>query len=158
MFILRQSNEPEWGPNLKTAVRMLLGLILMATSIAKLSNLPAFVAILHSYRILPQGLHWPAAIIITVSELVIGSWLCWGRHLRQAARTSLALHGAYAGFAASMLLRKVPILNCGCFGSYLARPLSWMTVSQNLLLVALSLLLVRLGRPAPTLPGSDDTR
>jgi uncharacterized membrane protein YphA (DoxX/SURF4 family) len=143
---------------MKTAARMLLGLILLAASIAKLFNLPGFVAILHSYRFLPQGLHWPAAIIIAVSELVIGSWLCWGRHLRQAAWTSLALHCAYAGFTASILLRKVPILNCGCFGSYLARPLSWMTVGQNLLLVALSLLLVRLARPAPTLPDSDDSR
>ena len=143
---------------MKSALRMLLGLILLAASIAKLSNLPGFVAVLHSYRILPQGLHWPAAIIITVSELVIGSWLCWGRCLRRAAWTSLALHCAYACFAVSMLLRKVPILNCGCFGSYLARPLSWMTVGQNLLLASLSLLLVRLARPAQTLPGSGDSR
>jgi uncharacterized membrane protein YphA (DoxX/SURF4 family) len=139
---------------MKTAVRMLLGLILLAASIAKLSNLPGFVAILHSYRFLPQGLHWPAAVIIVVSEVVIGSWLCWGRHPRPAAWSSLALHGSYAGFAAIMLLRKVPIINCGCFGSYLARPLSWMTVGQNLFLAVLSLLLVRLARPAPTLPGS----
>ena len=142
---------------MKTAVRILLGLILLAASIAKLSNLPGFVAVLHSYRFLPQGLHWPAAIIIAVSELVIGSWLCWGRHLRQAAWTAAALHCAYAGFATFMLLRRVPILNCGCFGSFLARPLSWMTVGQNLLLVALSLLLVRLARPAPTQPGDGDS-
>lgn len=134
---------------MKTALRAVLGLILLAASIAKLSNLPGFVAVLHSYRIFPHGLHWPVAIIISVSELVIGSWLWWGRHLRQAAWTSLTLHGTYAGFAAFMLLRNVPILNCGCFGSYLARPLSWITVGQNLLLVALSLLLVRLARPAP---------
>ena len=143
---------------MKTAIRMLLGLILLAASISKLSNLPGFVAVLHSYRFLPQGLHWPGAIIIAVSELVIGSWLCWGRHPRQAAWTSLALHGFYAGFSGIMLLRKMPILNCGCFGSYLARPLSWMTVAQNLLLAVLSLLLVRLDRPAPTLPGSGDSR
>lgn len=153
MFIFDNLNEPELGPIMKTTVRMLLGLILLAASIAKLSNLPGFVAVLHSYRFLPQGLHWPAAIIIAVSELVIGSWLCWGRHLRQAAWTAMALHGAYAGFAAFILLRGVPILNCGCFGSFLARPLSWMTVGQNLFLVALSLLLVRLARPAPKLPG-----
>ena len=158
MFILQLFNESKWEPIVKTALRMLLGLILLATSIAKLSNLPGFVAVLHSYRIFPQGLHWPAAIIITVSELVIGSWLCWGRHLRQAARTSLALHGAYACFAAFMLLRNVPILNCGCFGSFLARPLSWMTVGQNLILVALSLLLIRLTRPASTSSGSGDSR
>lgn len=143
--------EPEWGPIMKTAVRIFLGLILLAASIAKLSNLPGFVAVLHSYRFLPQGLHWPAAIIIAVSELVIGSWLCLGRHLRQAAWTAMALHCAYAGFSAFILLRGVPILNCGCFGSFLARPLSWMTVGQNLFLVAVSLLLVRLARPAPKL-------
>ena len=143
---------------MKTALRMLLGLILLAASIAKLSNLPGFVAVLHSYRFLPQGLHWPAAVVIAVSELLTGSWLCWGRHLRQAAWTAMALHGVYAGFATFMLLRRVPILNCGCFGSFLARPLSWATVGQNLLLVALSLLLVRLARPAPTQPGSGDSR
>jgi len=140
---------------MKTAVRMLLGLILLAASIAKLSNLPGFVAVLHSYRFLPQGLHWPAAVIIAAAELMIGSWLCWGRHLRQAAWTSMALHCAYACFATFMLLRKVPILNCGCFGSYLARPLSWTTVGQNLLLVALSLLLVRLTPRTPAQPGED---
>lgn len=129
-------------------LRLVLGLILLATSIAKLSNLPGFVAVLHSYRIFPPGFHWPAAMIISCSELVIGSWLCWGRRLRQAAWTSLTLHCIYAGFAAFMLLRNVPILNCGCFGSYLARPLSWMTVGQNLLLVALSSLLIQLARPA----------
>lgn len=146
------------GAIMKTAVRMLLGLILLAASIAKFSNPAGFVAVLHSYRFLPQGFHWPAAIVIAVSELVIGSWLCWGRHLRQAAWSSLALHGTYAGFTAIMLLRKVPILNCGCFGSYLARPLSWTTVGQNLFLAALSLLLVRLARPVPTLSGSGDSR
>jgi len=142
---------------MKTVVRMLLGLVLLAASIGKLSNLPGFVAVLHSYRFLPQG-WWPAAIIIALSELAIGSWLCWGRHLRQAAWTSLWLHAFYAGFSTFMLLRQVPILNCGCFGSYLSRPLSWTTVGLNLLLALLSLLLVRLACQAPAPPGSGDTR
>ncbi|WP_168205974.1 MauE/DoxX family redox-associated membrane protein [Geobacter sp. FeAm09] len=136
---------------MKTALRILLGLILLTASLAKLSNMSGFVAVLHSYRIFPPGLHWPAAIVVSGSELAVGSWLWWGRRLRQAAWTSSALHGVYACFAAFMLLRNVPILNCGCFGSYLARPLSWMTVGQNLVLVALSLLLVRLARPTASL-------
>jgi len=136
---------------MKTSLRIVLGLILLAASIAKLSNMPGFVAVLHSYHIFPQGLHWPAAIIISGSELIAGSWLCWGRYLRQAAWTSLILHSVYAAFATFMLLRNIPILNCGCFGSYLERPLSWMTVGQNLLLVALSLLLIRLASPAPVI-------
>ncbi len=134
---------------MKTALRMILGLILLAAAVAKLSNLTGFVAILHSYRIFYQGMHWPVAIIVSTSELAVGLWLWWGRRLRQAAWASLSLHSAYAAFATLMLLRNVPILNCGCFGSYLERPLSWMTVGQNLFLVALSFLLIRLAPSAP---------
>jgi hypothetical protein len=55
----------------------------------------------------------------------------------------MAMHIVYASWASYMLLRSKPILNCGCFGSYLARPLSWWTVGQNLVLMVLSFLLAR---------------
>lgn len=129
---------------MKLALRIVLGLILTAASIAKFMNLEGFVAVLHSYRILSQGLHWPAALAISTSELAVGLWLFWGRHLRLAALSSLVLHCTYASFASYILLRGIPIINCGCFGAYFARPLSWMTVGQNLLLAGFSLLLTRL--------------
>jgi hypothetical protein len=132
--------------NMKLVLRMIIGLVLTAASIAKLLNMPGFVSVLHSYGIFPGGLHWPAAIAITVSELLIGSWLIWGRQLRKAAFSSLALHMIYACFVGIILLRDTPIINCGCFGSYLTRPLSWTTVGENLVLAALSFLLARLAR------------
>jgi uncharacterized membrane protein YphA (DoxX/SURF4 family) len=125
-------------------LRIIIGLVLTAASIAKLLNMPGFVSVVHSYGIFPEGLHWPVAIAITVSELLIGFWLIWGRQLRKAAFSSLALHIIYAGFAGIMLLRGTSIINCGCFGPYLVRPLSWTTVGENLVLAALSFLLARL--------------
>ncbi len=125
-------------------LRIILGLILMAAAIAKLLNMPGFVTVLHSYGIFPEVLHWPAAVAIAASELLIGSWLLWGRKLRMAAFFSLALHLIYASFTGIMLLRDIPIINCGCFGSYFARPLSWATVVENLVFAVLSYLLARL--------------
>jgi len=129
---------------MKLALRILLGVILVATSIAKFMNLEGFEAVLHSYRILPQGVHWAAALAISTSELAVGLWLFWGRQLRLAALSSLSLHCTYAILTSYILLRGIPIMNCGCFGAYFARPLSWLTVGQNLLLAGLSFVLIRL--------------
>jgi uncharacterized membrane protein YphA (DoxX/SURF4 family) len=123
-------------------LRILLGLVLTAAAVAKLLNMPGFVTILHSYGIFPKGTHWPAAIVVTASELLLGLWLLWGRQLKKAAYSSCGLHLMYAGFTAFMLLSNKLILNCGCFGSYLVRPLSWATFVQNIILASLSLVLV----------------
>ena len=37
------------------------------------------------------------------------------------------------------LLRGIPISNCGCFGVFLARPPTWVTIIEDLILLALSL-------------------
>ena len=132
---------------MKLALRILLGLILVATSIAKFMNLEGFEAVLHSYRILPQGMYWPAALAISTSELAVGLWLFCGRRLRLAALSSLALHCTYALVTSYIILRGIPLMNCGCFGAYFARPLSWLTVGQNLLLAGLSFVLTRLAVP-----------
>ncbi len=129
---------------MKILLRIILGLVLVAASLAKLLNMTGFVAVLHSYAIFPQGLHWPAAIAVTATELSIGCWLLWGRQLRKAAFCSFGLHITYACFTGIMLLRGTPIINCGCFGSYLARPLSLTTFAENLVLAALSFMLARL--------------
>jgi hypothetical protein len=134
---------------MKDALRIILGLILAAAATAKFLNMPGFVAILHSYGIFPSGTHLPAAIVIVSVELLVGGWLIWGRRLERAAYASFGLHVMYACFVGFMLLRNKPILNCGCFGSYFARPLSWTTFAQNLVLASLSLWLTRLAADLP---------
>ena len=122
-------------------LRILIAMVLLAASSFKLMDLPGFVLVLRSYRFLPLEILWPAGVAITASELLVGLWLLSGRQLVRASLASASLHSIYAGWAAFMLLRGKPILNCGCFGSYLARPLSWSTVLENLVLMALSLAL-----------------
>ncbi len=128
------------------ALRIILGVVLTAASIAKLVNMSGFVAVLESYGVFPQVLHWPLAIAVTMSELLVGCWLFWGRRLRMAATFSFGLNSSYACFTVFMLLRHKPVINCGCFGTYLVRPLSWITVAENLVLAALSIALARSSR------------
>ncbi len=127
-------------------LRFLIALVLLAASGGKLLDLPGFVLVLRSYRFFPVDILWPIAVGITGVELLLALWLISGCSLALAAKASVGLHSVYALWAVFMLLRGKPIVNCGCFGSVLARPLSWMTVVEDLVMVSLSVALLRLCR------------
>ena len=127
-------------------LRIILALVLLGAAGAKLYDMPGFVLVLHAYGIFPAQLIWPVAIGVTGMELLVGGWLASGRKLLLAAETALVLHSAYTCWALFMLLRGKPILNCGCFGSSLVRPLSWFTVAENIVLVGMCAVLVYLCR------------
>ena len=129
---------------MKRFLRVLIALVLLAAAIGKLIDLPGFTLVLRGYRFFPVPLLWPVAVVNTGTELLLACWLLWGRALRRAAQAATALHLLYAAWTAFMLLRDEPILNCGCFGSFIARPLSWATVAENLVLTALCLALYAL--------------
>jgi len=130
-----------------TALRILIAAILIAAGGAKLVDPEGFVLVLRSYRFFPVDLVWPVALFAMATELLLGLWLLWGRHLYRAAQGAVGLHLCYTAWTAFMLLRDKPILNCGCFGSHLARPLSWQTLVENLVLVALAVTLMLRSRP-----------
>jgi len=137
---------------MKRFLRIIIALILLTTGVAKLADVPGFISILHSYRFFPSHLIRPVAIIVIATELAIAIWLISGRSLVRAAQASIALHSGYACWAVYMLLRGKPIFNCGCFGSFLARPLSWMTVVEDLVMVSLSAALYALCRKTARMP------
>jgi hypothetical protein len=131
---------------------MVIAVVLIVAAGAKLTDPGGFVLVLRSYRFFPVDLLWPAALAIMATELLLGLWLLWGRQLFRAAQAAVGLHITYAAWTAFMLLRGKPILNCGCFGSHMARPLSWLTFAENLVLVALSVALLLLSRPGTAAP------
>jgi hypothetical protein len=125
-------------------LRFGIGFLLLATSVGKLLDLGGFARVLNGYEALPQALLVPAAVAITALELVLAGWLLSGRRLAQAAAASAVLHGAYAAWSALALARGLRIENCGCFGVFWARPLTWMTVVEDLVVAGLSVTLSRL--------------
>jgi hypothetical protein len=123
-------------------LRLFIALILLATAAGKLLDVRGFAVVLASYDAFPSGLLLPMAAGIPLAELLLGAWLLTGRRLAGAAAASIAMHSLYAAWSAVSVLRGIELSNCGCFGVFLARPLNWGTVAEDLVMVALSVWLL----------------
>jgi uncharacterized membrane protein YphA (DoxX/SURF4 family) len=124
-------------------IRVFFILLLAASAAGKLADMSGFATIVESYRVLARWLVPVAAWALAITELVIALWLISGWRLREAAAALIALHAIYLLWLLSALLRGLNIENCGCFGVYFARPLTWFTPLEDMVLLSLSLLLWR---------------
>ena len=122
------------------ASRYFLALLFLATGTGKLLDNRGFARVLASYQFgLSETLLLPLALVISLTELAIGINILLGRGLSQNILATLCFHLAYASLAVTTLLRGISLANCGCLGVFLARPLRWMTVAEDLMLAAISL-------------------
>ncbi len=126
--------------------RFAIAAILAATAAGKLLDVPGFAEVLRTYEAFPSSSLLPIAIAVAAAESLLAVWLATGRLLPAAAASAAAMHAAYGAFAALTLARGLRPPNCGCFGVFLARPLTWATVAEDGALAALSLALVVLAR------------
>jgi hypothetical protein len=133
-------------PPAQGILRTFIGLVLFSTAVGKLLDVRGFARILGSYQALPEGSLLPLALAIPIAELALSIWLFSGRQLAGAALTSAAMHLVYAGWSAGGVMRGLKLPNCGCVGIFLARPLGWSTVAEDLVIVGLSLWLLTLAR------------
>jgi hypothetical protein len=124
----------------------MLGGILLASALGKSLDLPWFVEVLVTYRAFPDWSLWPIALLVTGIEWGLGLWVLSGRHLSRAALATVLLNGAYAIWMTLSLSRGLNIPNCGCYGVYFPQPLRWYSPLEDLVLVALGLILWRLAK------------
>jgi uncharacterized membrane protein YphA (DoxX/SURF4 family) len=125
----------------RQGIRVFFILLLTASAAGKLADMSGFATIVESYRVLARWLVPIAAWALAITELVIALWLISGWRLREAAAALIALHAMYLLWLLSALLRGLNIENCGCFGVYFARPLTWFTPLEDIVLLSLSFLL-----------------
>jgi hypothetical protein len=130
----------------RLALRLFLGLVLLATAVGKLLDVEGFARVLATYEAFPEAALRSLAVAVPLLELAIAIWLFSGRLLVAAAAAALALHAVYTVWAAAALLRGLRVPNCGCFGVFFPRPLGWRTVFEDLVLVGLSAWLLALAR------------
>ncbi len=139
---------PSATARLGATLRFFIGLVLLATGAGKLLDVRGFADVLRTYQALPEGLVAPLSLAVPLVELVLAAWLLSGRRRAGAALASAAMHLVYAAWAVGGLARGLRLENCGCFGVFLARPLTWRTVVEDAVMVALSLWLFRLATGA----------
>lgn len=111
--------------------------LLIVAGAAKLSDMPGFVAVVDTYRVLPEVLLWPAAWALALGELGLGLWLMAGRS-PAAALAVLALHAVYLAWLTLAYARGLDLPNCGCFGVHWPRPLTLQTFLEDGVLLMLA--------------------
>ena len=126
-----------------TGIRWFFVLLLAASSVGKLADMPGFYAVIKSYALLPEAVIPISAWALAIFELVLAIWLAMGKRINVAALIVIALHLVYLIWLAIALARGLDIPNCGCFGVFWARPLTWFTPVEDFILLALATVMWR---------------
>jgi uncharacterized membrane protein YphA (DoxX/SURF4 family) len=126
--------------------------LLVAAGGFKLADMRGFYEIVEAYRALPEAMVPIASWALALGEIALALWLASGRGLRAAATLLIALHVVYFAWISVAAARGLDITNCGCFGVYWPRPLTWLTFVEDVVLIALaSALKIWAGASRPTL-------
>ncbi len=126
------------------ALQYFIASVLLFTGIGKLLDVPGFVEVLVTYQAIPGWSLNLVAVTMVLLELRISEWLFRDKTLVLGALSSLMLHSLFTLWATITLIRGVEVPNCGCFGVFFARPLTMLTVVEDLVLVSASFFLLRL--------------
>ena len=120
--------------------RVFVGLVLVSTGIGKGLDMPGFVAVLDGYQLQP---HWASMILaytLPFIELVIGISLLMAFRRVTTAWLAVGFHVLMLSVVVITLLRGIELANCGCFGVFLARPLTPITAIEDMVMLVMSLM------------------
>jgi len=120
-------------------VRVVIGGIFIVAGAAKMGHFAEFAQQIAAFRILPQPLVAPMAVLMPFVEIVVGACLVAGFSTRVAAWIAVALLFVFDVAIASAVVRGLH-LNCGCFGPNDATVTTWAEVGRDAIFVVLALL------------------
>ncbi len=120
-------------------LRIVLGALITGAGVGKLLDVRGFVSVIKTYQLhLPLWLMWVIAVTVILFELILGLWIIFGNHLKTPAILSIAMHSGYFILLITSLIRGLQLQNCGCFGVFLARPLTWYSPLEDIALIIMS--------------------
>ena len=121
------------------AVRVLLGALFIAAGATKIGHFNDLAAAIAGFRILPQAVIAPLAVILPFFETGLGLYLVLGLFTRSAAIVAALQLALYAAAIASAVVRHIPA-NCGCFGPQDRATADWPHVAVDAALAAVCLI------------------
>lgn len=134
-------------PTLVLAAALILAAVFGAAGPPKLAARDAFAGVLANYRLLPDRLVTPVALLLPCLEIAVAAGLLIPATRPLAASGAGLLLLLFAAAMAVNLLRGRSDIDCGCAIGRLRERIGWPLVARNLLLAAVALLLV-IGTPA----------
>ena len=127
--------------NLEVGLRFFIASVLLLTGIGKLLDVPGFIKVIDTYEIIPAFLQPIVAISMVLIELKISENLFRNINIKITAIVVTALHICFTLLASLTLLRGIEVPNCGCFGVFWARPLTFIIVTEDISMVGICVLL-----------------
>jgi uncharacterized membrane protein YphA (DoxX/SURF4 family) len=99
------------------ACRVLIGAVLVYAGASKAAA-PAeeFALVIGAYDVVPSSVALPLAGLLPWVELLVGWALLLGVEVRAASAAAGLMTGVFLAAIGSVLVRGIPIPNCGCFG------------------------------------------
>lgn len=141
---------PLLDPVATSTLSAVLSVIFLTGAWQKLRDLALFQANVENYRLLPDGLAWPAALLLPVWELAAGALLVFDPVRTAGALLTIGLLSVVTAAVVINLLRGRTEIDCGCgsLGGHVGdQTLSWCLAARNALLALAALLALREDAP-----------
>lgn len=116
-------------------VRALIGALFVLAGALKVGHFGDLAAAIAGFRILPQAVIAPLAVLLPFFEIGLGVYLILGLFTRTAATVAAFQLALYSIAIASAVIRHIPA-NCGCFGPQDQAAADWPHVLIDLALAA----------------------
>lgn len=126
------------APWLVFALRLVIGGIFIVAGASKIGHAELFAAQIAGFRIAPEPLIAPAALVLPFLEVLLGGYLLVGLFTRAAAWAAFVLLATFDAAIASAVVRGMSV-SCGCFGPSDATVTTWAEVARDAIFVVLAL-------------------
>ena len=121
--------------------RLAVGVVLIASGFLKAVGPQAeFAAVIQAYHLVPASWANPIALVLPWMELWAGTFLFFGCFTRFFAGVGFTLFFVFALALASVLIRGIDLVSCGCFGAAASSPRHTILIDGIALLLSLTLL------------------
>jgi uncharacterized membrane protein YphA (DoxX/SURF4 family) len=118
-------------------VRVLLGAIFVVAGVSKVGHAAEFAQQIAAFRLLPQPVIAPMALLLPFLEILLGGYLAIGLFTRVSAWVATLLLLIFDGAIASAVVRGMT-LSCGCFGTNDTTVTTWAEVARDAVFVLLA--------------------
>jgi uncharacterized membrane protein YphA (DoxX/SURF4 family) len=118
-------------------LRVLLGSIFIVAGASKIGHAAEFAAQIAGFRLLPQIVVAPLALLLPFLEILLGGYLILGLFTRAAAWMAVVLLAIFDGAIASAVVRGMTV-SCGCFGPNDRTVTTWAEVARDAVFVLLA--------------------
>jgi uncharacterized membrane protein YphA (DoxX/SURF4 family) len=119
-------------------LRVAIGLVFVVAGLAKIGHATEFAAQIAGFRLLPQPVVAPMALVLPFLELLLGGYLVVGLFTRASAWTAAALFALFDAAIASAVVRGMTV-SCGCFGPNDTTVTTWPEVARDAVLVVIAI-------------------